>query len=80
MKRKLFVGILVMALIGLLLLSGCTKTSIQTFESKCKNSGGEYMQTSNQDYNVCECLGGSGEFSRYAVYYKDVKNTVWNGC
>jgi len=77
--KKLIICLITIFL--LVLLVGCVpKTSIETFEDICINTGGDFSPTQNKDFSVCECLGGSGGYSRFAVFYKNVKGIEWGGC
>ena len=87
-KTRKIIGLSIIVISVLILISAFVKinintekTSIQEFENKCKNSGGNFFQTENKDYNICECYVGDGNnFGTYTIYYKDVKRTIWNGC
>ena len=54
--------------------------SIQKFESKCENTRGMFAETTLDGYTICECQGGVANLDTTVFYYRDVKNTAWEGC
>ena len=80
--KKMTIGLIAIMIFGMLLLSGCTKTSVKEFEQKCENSGGKFTPTESgpEGYHICACLEGQEGYYAYPLYYKDVKNNEWSGC
>lgn len=76
---KTILGFTIIGIIFIIFLSllNIKKTDIQTFEFKCKETGGNFISQENNSY--CECHAGH-DYDAYAVFYNDVKNEIWKGC